>query len=310
MGGVLQRLTSAGLVVPPTWLPQAIQYEVINGSYTYGVSTDDSDFDVYGFCIPHLEMIFPHLSGEIEDFDKEAARFHSYQQHHIHDPSARVGLGQDYDVTIYNIVRFLRLCMEGNPNMVNSLFAPRDSILFSTRIGEFVREHRKLFLHKGCWHKYKGYSYSQMHKMRTSKPIGKRVATVAKYGYDVKFGYHVVRLLLEVEQILTEGDLDLRRHSEQLKAIRRGEWTQEKLIEWAGDKEKALEKAYEESSLPWGPDTGAIKAILLEALRMHFGTLEGKYRDPGAAEVTIEAIGNLIELYRRGQKDVIIAETL
>jgi hypothetical protein len=30
----------------------------------------------------------------------------------------------------------------------------------------------------------------------------------------VKFAYHVVRLIGEVEQILTEGDIDLRRNRE------------------------------------------------------------------------------------------------
>ena len=39
-----------------------------------------------------------------------------------------------------------------------------------------------------------------MHKMRTKEPEGKRRAIIEEFGFDVKFAYHVVRLLNEVEQ--------------------------------------------------------------------------------------------------------------
>ena len=54
-----------------------------------------------------------------------------------------------------------------------------------------------------------------------------RLGTVRRFGYDVKFGYHVVRLLNQVEQILTESDMDIEQNREQLKAIRRGDWLAE-----------------------------------------------------------------------------------
>jgi hypothetical protein len=98
---------------------------------------------------------------------------------------------------------------------------------------------------------------------------------VERFGYDVKFAYHVVRLLDEVEQILTEGDLDIRRNKAQLKAIRRGEVPEEEIHRWASEKEKALEKAYEESKLPYGPNQEAIKKLLLECLEEHWGTIDG-----------------------------------
>jgi uncharacterized protein len=45
--------------------------------------------------------------------------------------------------------------------------------------------------------------------MKLKKRKGKRREIIDKYGYDEKFAYHVVRLLNEAEQILTENDLDL-----------------------------------------------------------------------------------------------------
>lgn len=99
---------------------------------------------------------------------------------------------------------------------------------------------------------------------------------VEEFGFDVKFAYHLVRLLFEVEQILTTGDLNLRRNSEELKSIRRGEWTEQQVRDFFAEKEKALERIYEESTvIPWGPREDEIKQLLLDCLMEHWGSLEG-----------------------------------
>ena len=46
---------------------------------------------------------------------------------------------------------------------------------------------------------------------------GKRYEKVKKDGGDLKFCYHLVRLLGECEQILMTGTLDLRLNNEQLR---------------------------------------------------------------------------------------------
>src|SRR6185437_2518113 len=159
-----------------------------------------------------------------------------------------------YDFTIFGIVKFFQLAMENNPNVIDSLFTPATCVFHCTRVGTLVREGRRLFLHRGAWPKFKGYAYSQLHKLAIKEPTGKRAELVAAHGYDTKFAYHVVRLLGAVEQILLEGDIDLQRDSERLKAIRRGEWTEERLRQWAADKEADLERAYAQSQLPATPD--------------------------------------------------------
>ena len=164
------------------------------------------------------------------------------------------GRGRTYDLTIYGIVKFFNLAMHNNPNIIDSLFTPVNCVLHSTRVGDIVRENRKLFLHKGAWSKFKNYAYAQLHKLSTKVPQGKRAELVVEHGYDTKFAYHVVRLILEVEQILVEGDIDLQRNNEQLKAIRRGEWTETYLREWFSQKQTDLERVYSESKLRPAPD--------------------------------------------------------
>jgi predicted nucleotidyltransferase len=286
----LQRLTDRGLVKPPRWLPGNVQYETIMGSVAYGVSSDTSDMDVYGWAIPPRDDLFPHLRGEVPGFGTPRPRFEQCQEHHVHDLDALSGKGRTYDLTIYGIVKFFNLAMENNPNVIDSLFTSANCVLHSTRVGNLVREHRRLFLHKGAWPKFKGYAYSQLHKISSKQPQGKRAELVERHGYDVKFAYHVVRLLTEVEMILLEQDIDLQRNNEQLKAIRRGEWTEDRLRAWCAAKEAHLERAYAESTLPATPNEPRIKALLLNCLEDHYGSLEACVVNPDQA---IEALRNI-----------------
>ena len=96
----VQLMKQKGLISPPKWLSQNIHYEVITGSVSYGISSDTSDMDVVGFCIPEKQVLFPHLAGEIPGFGRQIQRFDVWQQHHIMDKEAR----QEYDFSICSIV--------------------------------------------------------------------------------------------------------------------------------------------------------------------------------------------------------------
>ena len=294
MASLLRPAVDRGLLTGPAFVAGGLQYEVVLGSIAYGVSDDRSDLDVYGFCVPPRDEVFPHLRGEIVGFDRARKRFEQLQQHHVHDPSAAGGKGQTYDFTIYSIVKFFRMCADSNPNIVDCLFAPRRCVLYTTAVGELVREKRRLFLHRGAWQRFKGYAYQQMHKIRIKKPEGKRREMVEKFGYDVKFGYHIVRLLGEVEQILTEHDLDLERNREQLKAIRRGEWSLERLEGWFADKERQLEDIAARSTLPDTADHDAIKSLLLQCLEMHYGSLDPSVVRPDELADALRSIRQIV----------------
>jgi len=149
-----------------------------------------------------------------------------------------------------------------------------------------------MFLHKGAYHKFRGYSFSQAHKLRTKKPEGKRKEMVDKFGLDTKYAYHLVRLLGEIEMILSEGNLDLTRDAERLKAIRRGEWEINKVLDFFEQKESSLERLYETSKLPWGPDEDAVKELLLNCLEEHYGTLPIVI--PGKDRVVLEEVAGVL----------------
>ncbi len=301
MSSIVERLTKRGLISPPDFVKSNTMYECVVGSVAYGTSDDLSDFDVNGFCIPPRDVVFPHLKGEIDGFGRNKQKFGGWQHHHILDKDALNGRGREYDLNIYNIVKYMQLCMENNPNMVTTLFVPRDCVLHSTAISEMVREKRDLFLHKGAWHKYKGYAYSQRHKMmgKAPEPGSKRDLLRQRHGYDVKFAMHTVRLLYEVEQILLELTIDIRRHKEHLKAIRHGEVPMADVLAWCDAKETALERAYETSSLRHSPDVKAVKTLLLDCLEHHYGSLASVVTRPGELTDILDQITSLSERYQR-----------
>lgn len=272
MTDIIQNLAKKGLINPPSFIVGGTHYQVMMGSISYGVSNDSSDIDIYGFCIEPKKYIFPHLDGKIINFDKDILRFDQYQQHHCIDKETL----KEYDLNIYSIIKYFRLCANNNPNMIDSLFVPVRCILHITQIGQMVRDQRRIFLHKGSWHRYKGYAYSQIHKIKTKNPEqdSKRRELIEKYGYDTKFSYHVVRLLNQAEQILIEGDLDLERNREQLKAIRNGEWTVGQIFEYFQEKEKQLEEVYSKSELQHSPDETKIRNLLLNCLEQYYGSID------------------------------------
>lgn len=344
MGSLMQKLHERNIIVPPHYVLSGIQYETMMGSIAYGCNDNTSDIDVYGFCIPFKNMVFPHMCGEILGFGSQKKRFDQYEPKGIIDASSR----KEYDIDIYNIVKYFQLCMINNPNMIDSLFTPQRCVLYSSKIGNYVRENRKLFLHKGAWHRFKGYAFAQMSKMKNkkvvqlveimhkyhlniedimkcfeevnygeefkilqedyvilkailkefgNKKITKRFPSVLKFGYDVKFGYNVVRLLNEVEQIMVEHDLDLERNREQLKSIRRGEWTFEQIQQYFDQKERDLETLYTTSDLQHSPDEDKIKQILINCLEMHFGDLGKAIEKPKKVDDLVRDIQKVLNRY-------------
>lgn len=272
---LLERMEAAGVIAPPTFLVPNLSYLAVTGSQAYGTSTPTSDYDVYGFIVPPLEMVFPHLTGGVVGFGKHkhgGNRFRHFLASHV------VLDEKEYDVTIYNVVDYVQLVAENNPNMLDSLFVPDDCVLVCDDTAKILRDNRRAFLTKKAFHSFKGYAYTQLNKMSKPKLESKRRTVVEEYGYDIKFASHVVRLLLEAEQVLRDKDLDLRKDSAVLREIRAGKWTEEQIRSLFTEKEAVLQRLYEVSDLPWGFEGDQelkIRDLLHDVLATKYGTLDG-----------------------------------
>jgi uncharacterized protein len=134
---------------------------------------------------------------------------------------------------------------------------------------------------------------------RWMNSLTKREHDTVINSYSTKFGYNVVRLLLECEQILIEHQLDIERNAEILKSIRRGEWSEEKLRGWFDEKEKQLEDLYTKSTLRHGPDEEAIKDLLMNCLEQHYGSLDQAVKREVPVDRMIAELKAVLDKYGR-----------
>jgi len=119
--------------------------------------------------------------------------------------------------------------------------------------------------------------YAQWQRGRNPR----RAELEAKYGYDTKFGSHVVRLLRMAREILTTGDVRVRRpDADELRAIRGGLWSFERLQAWAATEDAALDALTAASPLPRGPDMKALDALCAGWVEEALRTLP----EPGAGD--------------------------
>jgi uncharacterized protein len=127
----------------------------------------------------------------------------------------------------------------------------------------------------------------------------KRAVSIEAHGYDTKFLMHVMRLALECEQILLTGDLDLKRDSQFLLSVRRGDMTLEEGKAWWASKARDLESAYTNCrAVPLEPDEDAIKRLLMKCLEMHYGDLSDAVRVETPVERLLADLDVIMSKYR------------
>ncbi len=266
------------------------------GSHAFGVANPDSDYDLYGFTIPPKNIIFPHMDGYIFGFNSPRKQFSQFTQTGI------IYGDREYDINIFSITKFFKLCINNNPNYLDTLFVPMTSIVHCTAVGKKVIDNRHKFLSKKAWTHYHGFAHSQIHKINTKQfdNSPERKAEVEKYGYCLKFAYTLVRLLNEVEQILTKGDMDLRYKNDVLKDIRRGEWSKEDVFTWTESKIKELEEIFNQCTiLPDEPDETEIQNLLIDCLEMHYGDLSKHVAKNTKQDDLIFELETVLNKYRK-----------
>lgn len=91
----------------------------------------------------------------------------------------------------------------------------------------------------------------------------KRAALEQRYGYDTKHASHLVRLMRMCEEIMTTGEVVVRRPDrEEILGIKTGSWSYEQIIEWAEAQDKKLDEIYKTSEvLPHKPNREAIEML-------------------------------------------------
>lgn len=226
------------------WLNDRTILEAYSGSIVYGTDIEGSDIDFRGVAIPPKDYFIG-----MYNFDEAKS--------------------DDPDRVIYGIKKWFRLAVGGNPNFLELLWTPENYFVMKQRQGKMLLDRRDIFLGKHVKPKYIGFAHGQRHRMdqlnKTETTNPKRLALIEKFGFDTKKAMHLIRLMRTGFEIITEGTIHVQRHdARELLAIRRGEWSKEKILDEAQKIEDLINQAMVTSTLPMKPDAKAVNELLME----------------------------------------------
>ena len=191
---------------------------------------------------------------------------------------ARSGPG-DTDLVMYSLRKYLRLATKGNPTALLPLFAPVDAVILLTPLGEELRALAPAVLSQRAVHRFLGYMNAQRDRLlglgrRGGAP--NRPELVARFGYDVKYASHALRLALQGLEIVRDGRLTLpmpEPERQRVLRIKRGEVTALADVVAVID---AVQAEVEErlhtgqTPLPSDPDLDHVSAWSVDAHRRHW----------------------------------------
>lgn len=121
----------------PFWESNLI-LKVQAGSRAYGLSTPQSDHDSRGICIPSKEVLLG---------------LQTFEQHE--EPGG--------DHVIFSLPKFVRLALEGNPNLIETLFT--EDILFQHPLAQRLLDSRQLFLSRKVADRFGHYAIQQLKRL-------------------------------------------------------------------------------------------------------------------------------------------------
>ena len=122
-------------------------FECITGSRLYGTSTPESDFDYRGICIPPMNVLLDPFMG----FDQKDSGF------------------EEGDRAIYALGKWMKLCADANPNIIELLFVPSENVIVSSDVWNVIIENKNLFMSKKVKYTFTGYAFSQLNAIKNHR---------------------------------------------------------------------------------------------------------------------------------------------
>jgi predicted nucleotidyltransferase len=184
----------------------------------------------------------------------------------------------DTDLILYSLRKYLRLAINGNPTVMLPLFAPSELLVVVTPLGDELRALRSSFLSQQAVERFLGYMHSQHERMlgQSKRNVPNRPELIERYGWDVKYGSHALRLAYQGYEIASRGFLTLPlpdRERERVLAVKRGEIPRDEVSAEIGRLEAEVRTLIDEgrTPLPASADYEQITAWAIDVQRRHWG---------------------------------------
>lgn len=197
-----------------------------------------------------------------------------------HDLETLQTNGEALDIVVHEVVKFVSLLANGNPNVNTYLWLEPAEYCSITEAGKVLLAHRDVFLSQRMFEAFGGYAYGQLKKMTAGVHLGymgeKRKRLLAEYGYDIKNAAHCIRLFFTAITLARTGRLQVKLTGDDLQTaleIKRGEWTLDEVNRLASTLEVEFRATKVLSDLPEQPDPVAVDRVLRRTLEAHWDTL-------------------------------------
>jgi uncharacterized protein len=240
--------------------PASLIHLFVGGSQLHGAKVSGyDDLDIYGCYIEPPERILGVMP--LEHFVWSSG-----------SPGEK-NTSDDIDVTTYSLHRWGELIRKGNPAILHYLFAT-NALATSDTWEKFIGSHREQLISQKAARQYIGFAASQKMRLTGERGMGRhgqRPDLIERYGFDVKFAMHYVRLLGECRELLREHKVTLPRlERELLIEIRTGKYTQDQVFKIGDDLARECEELLEKSQLPDTPDVNLLSHQIAEAYQYHW----------------------------------------
>lgn len=218
------------------------------------------DRDEMGVCIEDIIQVVGF--SEFEQYIYRTAS----EREGKHDAPSQPG---DLDLCIYSMRKFLRLAMQGNPQIVQCFFVPFDQCIKRNALGAQLQELAPLVISKSAGHRYLGYLEAQRQRLmgeRGQKKVN-RPELEAKFGFDTKYAMHILRLGFQGVELLSTGKLTFPMPEADRAyafATRKGEVPLQDVLTKAGELERTIRDLITDGPLREKPDVNAIEAWMVE----------------------------------------------
>lgn len=200
----------------------------------------------------------------------------------------RSGAG-DLDLTVYGLRKWMRLALQGNPTVLLPLFVPDDEIVEITSLGRELRtsDARGMILSRQAGHRFAGYLAAQRAGLLSHAGKGRDVTRpelVKAYGWDTKYGAHMVRLGVQGVELLETGRITLPMPQPWLtwiRDLRTGGHTMREALDAAAGLENRIRTLLTTSPLPEHPDYVAADRWLISAYQQAWAAQDAEPANPG-----------------------------
>jgi hypothetical protein len=247
-----------------------LRCEVGSGVHGTAIGGTD-DRDEMGVCIEPPEYVIglrPHFPPGGEDHPD---RFEQYI-YRTQPEGRRSGAG-DLDLTVYSLRKWMRLALEGNPTVLLLLFAPERAIVETTPAGEELRDRAAMIVSRQAGERFAGYLNAQRRALLSHGGKGSDVTRpelIEAYGWDTKYGAHMVRLGVQGVELLETGRITLpvpQPWRTWITELRTGGHTMDEALALAGQLEAKIRDLLGTSALPKQPDYAAADEWLIRTYR-------------------------------------------